>query len=384
MEKLIIKKFGAIVDVNLEIRKTTILIGGQATGKSTVAKVLAICRYLSFIENYDLQKSNNNSGREIYTTRINIEKLIGFEYWDLIKHFKEGTYIEYENEDYVVKFENVAIGAESITPDGEKYNKTLVCTHYLEIKSKRFSSLINEQNEREKYILAGRFMNNPFFIHTERVLQSVFTLGKNSTSNLGDYLYDYYKKMDGFYREVTSFSSEVLEGVKYEAGNGKPFLIDENSSMYPIKNAASGYQSTIPIFAAVKYYTDIKKKPKTFIIEEPEISLFPNTQVKLMKYFIKEMNINQHSFLLTTHSPYLLSAVNDMILAHIKGQHKKIETKNIIAEEYWLDHNNFIAYQLEKGKSKCIINKHDRLIKDNIIDDEGDKLGDVFDQLINL
>ena len=43
-EKLIIKNFGPIKSVDLDLGKITVLIGEQATGKSTIAKVLSICR----------------------------------------------------------------------------------------------------------------------------------------------------------------------------------------------------------------------------------------------------------------------------------------------------------------------------------------------------
>ncbi|OQX99939.1 MAG: hypothetical protein B6I24_01125 [Bacteroidetes bacterium 4572_128] len=40
--RLIIKNFGAIKDIDIEIKSLTIFIGEQATGKSTIAKLLAI------------------------------------------------------------------------------------------------------------------------------------------------------------------------------------------------------------------------------------------------------------------------------------------------------------------------------------------------------
>ena len=48
-ERLVIKNFGPIREVDLELGKMTVLIGDQATGKTTIAKVLAMCRYFSYI-----------------------------------------------------------------------------------------------------------------------------------------------------------------------------------------------------------------------------------------------------------------------------------------------------------------------------------------------
>ena len=48
-EKLIIQNFGPIKHIELDLGIVNVLIGEQATGKSTVAKLLAVCRYFSFI-----------------------------------------------------------------------------------------------------------------------------------------------------------------------------------------------------------------------------------------------------------------------------------------------------------------------------------------------
>ena len=50
-ERLVIMNFGPIKSVDLKLGKMTILIGEQATGKSTIAKVLSVCRYFSYIVN---------------------------------------------------------------------------------------------------------------------------------------------------------------------------------------------------------------------------------------------------------------------------------------------------------------------------------------------
>ena len=56
-ERLIIRNFGPIKDMDVVIRPCTIFIGSQGSGKSTAAKVLTICRdlswYLSIINHDD-------------------------------------------------------------------------------------------------------------------------------------------------------------------------------------------------------------------------------------------------------------------------------------------------------------------------------------------
>ena len=86
-EKLIIKNFGPIKEVELDLGRVTILIGEQATGKSTVAKVLSVCRYFSYI---------------VEETTINIDGAFydGLFSWGLSEYSKPNTSIEYYCQHY--------------------------------------------------------------------------------------------------------------------------------------------------------------------------------------------------------------------------------------------------------------------------------------------
>ena len=44
MEKIIVRNFGPINELNIEIKKFTVFIGTQGSGKSTISKLLTICR----------------------------------------------------------------------------------------------------------------------------------------------------------------------------------------------------------------------------------------------------------------------------------------------------------------------------------------------------
>ena len=42
MEKIIVKDFGPIKDLDIEIKRFTVFIGTQGSGKSTISKLLTI------------------------------------------------------------------------------------------------------------------------------------------------------------------------------------------------------------------------------------------------------------------------------------------------------------------------------------------------------
>ncbi len=391
-ERLVIKNFGPIKSVDLELGRMTILIGEQATGKSTIAKVLAVCRYFSYIADYRSHKEHENQW--FYA---------GLRYWDINDYLKEGSQIQYENSDY--SFEFSWRKATEIEKTNSLNSRIYWSETNLKAKSPNFTKLLNELEllEKEPSVKDGwsfpnswspnenffrlnvrKVMDNPFFIPTERGLQSLFSLGRN-LDNLSDSLLDQLSQMSkivkGFNSEMSIKTLDLM--YKNENGQGMTKKASE-TEFHTLHNGASGFQSVIPIELSVYFYSKIDKRRRTFIIEEPEINLFPKAQKKLMEFFVENINTNEHSFLLPTHSPYFLSAINDLLLAYKKGQKNQIEVEKIIKKESWLNSEFLSVYQLKEGEAFDIFDKKTGLIADNIIDEVSDEMNDEFDELLNI
>ena len=60
---------------------------------------------------------------------------------------------------------------------------------------------------------------------------------------------------------------------------------------------------------------DASNRKAYFIIEEPESHLFPETQKKIMQ-FIAAVKNNGNEILVTTHSPYILGELNNLLYAN--------------------------------------------------------------------
>ncbi|MGB0981390.1 MAG: AAA family ATPase [Winogradskyella sp.] len=384
-EKLIIKNFGPIKSVDLDLGKITVLIGEQATGKSTIAKVLSMCRYFSYII--------DNKNPLVYRSRF-IE--YGLAEWNLKGFENKNTFISYRNSDYSFQVKasldvnnNLEFFTQTLIPKSDEFIKLLE-----KLKSFKVDKLINPNIEDiDTWDLPYNFlttdvkkvMSNPFFIQTERVLQSIFSLGKSSIQNLSDSLFNQFALLDGIFKK---FKSEtVIEPLDliYKNINGVAYFKGEkDKEFYKLSQGASGYQSAIPIVLAVKNYTEFEHRKRTFIVEEPEINLFPSTQKRLLQFFVENININKHSFLIPTHSPYFLSAINDLLLAHKRGQINEKETSDIIEKDFWLDSKDLSVYQLIDGKRLNVFNKETGLISDNIIDDVSDKMNEEFEKLLDI
>ncbi|HPH23413.1 MAG TPA: AAA family ATPase [Chitinophagaceae bacterium] len=378
-EKLIIQNFGPIKHIELDLGIVNVLIGEQATGKSTVAKLLAVCRYFSFIID-SLE----------FTTRVAKHSFWeGLKAWGLDEAIQSDTSIYYENKDY----------SYSIKPVKEISGYV---SHLTPISSD-FKQLIAElNNTKPKYIVDSllweistsfyenevkKVMDNPFYLPTERGLQSIFSLGR--IPNISDSLFNQLAKISQISQKFSSDTSIEPLGLSYKNENnvGK-IKKDLNDSYISLNKGASGYQSAIPVVLLIEYYTEIKKKKKTFIIEEPEQNLFPSAQYELVKFLADKVKIH-NAILLTTHSPYILTSLNNLMYAYQVGQEHD-EVAQVVPKKYWINPKEVSAYMLQYDEAlggcvqKDIIDKETFLIDSVQIDGVSDILSEEFNKLMAL
>jgi predicted ATPase len=397
-EKLIIRNFGPIKDVELDLKKFNVIIGEQATGKSTIAKVLAMCRYFSFIIKTEFSKDDRkpiNNGSHFFR---------GLAPWGLQESYKNNSEISYFNENYSfeIKFEI----KKHLTEFDEKGNEINV--QYLFTKSKitpisdKFKYLLDEfekikpkdESDLEKWHVPTSFfqndvskiMDNPFYIPTDRGLQSLFSLGKNSIQNISDSLFNQFANLDLIAKNFSEDTSIEPLNIVYKNIDGKGYIRKNNGGDYfSLYNGASGYKSTIPIVLVNKYYKDVRKKTKTFLIEEPELNLFPIAQKELINYLVSESANLGNQILLTTHSPYILTSLNNLMYAHEVGKIYPDEAEKVIEKKYWLNPNDVSAYELKTdGTCEDIFNREENLIGAEKIDEISNTLNEQFDALLNI
>ena len=361
--------------MELDLRRINVFIGDQGTGKSTVSKLICICRYFSYI-------SNN-----FYSNHKSFED--GLFIWGMDEYIKEDTYIKYSNKHYTFNID---------------FSKDISDYKELKSNSKEFSSLLKTYNdwhpnpEEHGYVKldiekipdsfflndVSKILDNPFFIPVERGLQSIFSLGKTSLNNLSDSLFNQFSKIDNIARTFKSdtFIEPLKITYKNENGFGK-FKTTEQDSFYPMTSAASGYQALIPIALICKFY-EKNLKSKTIIIEEPELNLFPETQYNLIKYFSRYYKINKNQFFITTHSPYILSSINNLMYAYNMGLIDAEKTNKIIPKEFWLNSEDVSCYSFEEGNAFEILDRAEGLINTGKIDSVSKIMGEEFDQLLGI
>jgi hypothetical protein len=109
----------------------------------------------------------------------------------------------------------------------------------------------------------------------------------------------------------------------------------------------------------------------------------------LVKEFAKLANGENFKphFTITTHSPYVLSAFNNLIEANQVALAKpelKNEVAKLVPEQYWVKSSDFKAYCIHDGNLESIMDTETGLISANYLDSVSEIIGVEFDELLRL
>ena len=88
--------------------------------------------------------------------------------------------------------------------------------------------------------------------------------------------------------------------------------------------------------------------------------------------------------ILTTHSPYTLTVINNLIYAAKVGAKHPDQVNSIIQKELWLPLKNVSAYMLQNGEASDIMDADLGEIKAELIDNISNVVNNQYDQLLQL
>lgn len=449
--KLIVKDFGPIKSATLNLRNVNVLIGPQASGKSTLAKLYTICKspilyhnlknnkFPNFLvlakeslelENFEISLNKFKESLEFYSISnfLNSKSIIEFdcpthsisivnnkitfkdkfEINKLIQAYEEGdtsATISFFNElrkksdnfNFRFAFELFyPKNADLIGRDKNwtnkffDFEKTIDKIKHLEdYEIKRLLSVV-------KNLKSEIFNNNAFYIPSERsivgLLKQAALNFSNSQIPIPKHLLDYAAKYNTATFEVKELDlSFIKEGTIYKNVKGEDYIYFSKRNKVRLTESASGIQSIVPILLPIqneRKHDNVYDSQYSFVIEEPETNLFPRAQYDLMKFLEKDRDddfekIDKgiiHTY--TTHSPFILSSLNNMLYAYKRGFNNDTEVKKkidkILSEKNWINPDHFSAYQIINGKAKSIMNRTTGLIKENVIDSVSEDIIDDF------
>lgn len=329
MARLTVKNIGPIKDIDIELKKVNVFIGLQGCGKSTLAKIISFC---SWLEKNKLEMSNKDVlAKGVINNFQSFYRLKGY--------FSESSQIYYRGDNIHFIYNSEF---------SEDYNNTDIYSHQYHFRDKEhiFFKISRTINPKVIYIPAERSF-----------IAAVPELKKYANSN------DYIKSfIDSWFEAKRKYEKEnpipiIDQNISFFSSDDQDYLKLENGDSIELSAASSGLQSVTPLIVLTKWLAeDIYKEEEPFsieekdaikrllkdastetdsqeiiklrnrllgflqgnvyshtqfIIEEPELSLFPTAQCSFINYMASVIGHGKkHRMVLTTHSPYIISYLN--------------------------------------------------------------------------
>ena len=366
MSRIKIKNFGPIRggfldnDGWIDIKKVTVLIGDQGSGKSTVAKLVST---FSWIEK-DLFRSDGTTSRFRKQERIFRKYL---EYHRIDSYLKSDTEIQYEGNAYKITYN---YGKNLDIKELDK-NYALPKITYFPAE-RNFVSSVKKSKSGQKLTLWSQSLQE--FKETFQEAKESFREKETFHLPIGNADIEYNKLNDILY----------VKGANYKI---------------QLSDAASGFQSFVPMFVVATYisglvkaeqemdeqqretfkkksaeilnnneYTDEQKrillsnlaaqfniKRTLNIIEEPEQNLFPTSQQGMLNKLLEYNNVvNDNNLIITTHSPYIIGYLALAIKAYeLYGKAKTDDVRKkiarIVPKNSTINRSDVVIYELVEG-----------------------------------
>lgn len=444
MQKIRIENNGPIKEFEMVVNKFNLLIGEQATGKSTIAKSIyffriiktSIIDYLTQICNMNTYKDKEQNGKKFYKEikgglKDIFVKLFGHS-WELNPELK--MHYEYAEDIWI----RVALF------DGNRKGKMLIDVEYSPQIIQKIGALqkevremyqtgrevplslalANEERKRNHEIIINRVNEifcddqETYYIPAGRSLLTVMSSNRammNSATNLDlitekfmmlidnirpDFkqgvskAYKYHPVAERKYdvRTIADTIVNIQKG-EYYFSEGREYLKIQEDEEHPIAiNFASSGQQEVLWMLNFIYVLLLRQENAFVIIEEPEAHIYPTLQKKIMEFISLFTNVGNNSVFITTHSPYMLTVTNNLyyagVLAH-EGQGKKVA--KVLDENYAIRYGDLAAYKLLK-QNELYLGRHfqklfeddNREIKTGLIDEVSAEINQLYTALYDI
>jgi predicted ATP-dependent endonuclease of OLD family len=394
-----IKNFGPITSIEkMEVKDFMLFIGERSTGKSTIAKLIYFFKaidddvYSSLYSFYQFNASGN------------FEHSLKSQIWNKFNEtFSQVVKILNAKEDFEVIFHYKALDSENyvrINKGGVLFGRTLKKLNDDSIEE--IKSLLKPSEERNHDKLQQ--MQKDFFFkklfgqisETYNVINCAYipaqrvalaaNISDKSYSDFRDVVSEDFKDLlqnfrSSFNRDesdstllqiLKNYEKLILRGneISIKFG-GRDSLKLENGKEIPLVSASSGFQEIGWFFVVLKYLAS--RKYSTFVVtEEPESHLDPKGQSLMMEAIVAFGNhkIDQkpNQVIVTTHSPYILATVNNLMYAYKVSQEHLADVSKVIDKSLWLDPRRVGAYECREDEIINLI-AEDGLIKNEKLDE---------------
>ena len=429
MHKLIIHKLGPIRHCELQCTQFMTLTGFQASGKSTIAKAVYYFRTIKDdIIELAREQALNSKDTDSFENELGLDRR-------LENHLREkflrtfGSSWGMEKEMFLEYCFTDELSVKISLVEDERYGTpnyiwVTICdelrqflrkkNHYLSVTTlgipeeelKKFKTEIYglfRDEDTVVYIPAGRSMitllsqqlgyiyatmdemqNRSLDNCTKDYLERILRLKPEFSEGLqGLALYPGAKTFlsPDTVKQALNLIKKILRGT-YRYSNGEEQIVLEDGKYVKINYSSSGQQECVWILNLLFYHL-IQQNRTLFIVEEPESHLFPESQKYISELIALVVKMG-HSVLLTTHSPYVLGTLNNLLYAGTLAPKYQDDADKIISKLFWIEHDKFDSWFVEDGTIENCMDREIQMIQNERIDEISKVINADFDMLLEL
>lgn len=447
MHRIVIDNFGPITHVDLTFNRLNVLIGAQATGKSTIVK--AVYFFISLRNDFlrflvDAVEKNEPIQPKQHGEFGRIVRQKFLQYWGTTKHFHKDFKIEFfygnnqsitlhcDHRGYLqanihffdkllilcyrvnefIKQEHLNAERDPILAASEKnafynglmlplddwmaYNGTAI---YVPAGRSLLATLSDSLLFLQKAINETNKNGNSLIDLTlQEFLERIGELKKRFNDDLSA-MVELKRSVRGFNnpsatiyaKKAIALIDKILKArYRYEKGAENLRLLDEKgreTGFVKLSFASSGQQEAVWILLQI-FALILDEKPVFLVIEEPEAHLYPEAQKSLIELICLLANYDERSqIVLTTHSPYILASLNNHIYAGKLAKNEAVDKAaiaQVLAPELWVSPYSVGAYTVANGQISSLQDEETQLIRAEEIDSASGLINEEFDQFFNL
>ncbi len=437
---MIVKNFAGIKEAELEFRDITVLIGPQAEGKSVIAKLMYIIRgalslykskeaikftigdlNIDTKDKYDILKDLDNKYDHNLIIQSNMMDIFDRSAFQDGYQVKFSSVTKTSNGVLIEKFETICekygcksdlwINKEIMESEIKPVvSFTLFIVSILENFSKSKLQKGNYQFDRllpQLLDTVRSFILNQIFIPANR---SIYTFVQKSPelwpkASLDPIFLDFgtlYENIKNWWfndmnannigKKFKSKYEDILLrflGGKIIRYNNREVIEHFDRRKVDMIFASSGQKEILPLVLTLLWVQYHKFPEMILYIEEPEAHLFPETQKKLVNLIAEVYNAlkGRLRLVITTHSPYIITALNNLLYAgYIRDKFK--DRKDVAAKlekalrrqenipslgSRIISPSKVAVYEVKRSGTRSILDENG-LISDSYMDEIADEL----------
>jgi predicted ATPase len=391
-ERLIVKSFGPVKDLDILFKKVTLFIGDQGTGKSCVAKLFSMFKWTEKVLS---QKKYKLSYFEQYNR---FQKML-CKYHRIESFVNENSYIKFEGDLYDFLYENGNFSVIDKNHEIKGISKVMYVpaersiVSVAENKSKLLKELPDSSETfSDEFVNAKKFFQNGYNLPFEGLRFEYDSLNDAGWIHGVDYKVRLINASSGIQSSLPMcivseyLSSKISDKEEVKLSKEEKDKLEKRVAeiMQNEEYSDSIKDMMIRQLSYANRYNQLIN-----IVEEPELNLFPRSQMEVLKSLVyNNASSDENMLVFTTHSPYSLAIINTMIMGAKAYANANEELRNqiesIMPVKYQINDDDIAAYRLSSSEAiycQSVINPNTGLISKNELDSASDDIMRVFNSL---